>query len=282
MKSKLQSIATVSSSIFISLTFIGQLDQSIAAQDLAQSDKTQLEQVELPPAEDLLDKHVASTGGKDALEKVKSKVLVGTMANDIGGHTFEVKHTVTWLSPNKQHSVFDHPMNLVRVTNGEKAWKWRAGNQHSGDAGKTDWLSKRDTARLVETAESHGEVEWRSKFKSVKTKGSVEVNGKLAYEVEVTTHDDKTYSRFFDKESGRLVKTTRVINSDSLGEYKLESVRDKYEKFGDVWIATKTTHTLHTKKYGVGTQTYEYSSVKLNGEIAESLFEVPEELGEEE
>ena len=234
--------------------------------------------IELPKSESLLDRNISATGGKEALHDLKSLVFVGVMINDIGGHNYQAKIRLTWEAPNKQHTLFDRPMNMVRVTNGTQAWMWKAGTPGNLDPGKTEWLTKSETKRLIDVAESLGEVDWRKKFKSTETKGVSLVNDKLAYKVQVTTGGGESYSRYFDKDSGRLVKTTRVIHANTPREYELESVIDRYEEFGKVWLATKLTHTLHSKEFGVGTQIYEYSDVTVNDEIQADLFKIPAEF----
>lgn len=232
---------------------------------------------ELPSAEHLMERHIAAMGGQNELNSVTSQILIGKFSNDVGGHTFDAPVTVSWLAPNKQHMLFDRPMNMVLVTDGKRAWRWKAGPKDSQDAGTTEWLADLETKKLIEKAESRDEVQWRDRFRGVATKGIELVNGKPAYEVLVTTKSGETYSKSFDKESGRLVKTSRNV-TDSLGQYKLDSVVDRYEKFGNVWIATKVTHTFHSDKSEMGTQAYEFSEVKLNSKLSGSLFEVPQEL----
>ena len=88
---------------------------------------------DLPSAESLLDRHVEATGGVAKQEAIKSMVLTGTFDNDIGGHTFQTDITLTSVAPNQQHMALHHPQfNLVRVTNGSRAWEWRASEvQHA-------------------------------------------------------------------------------------------------------------------------------------------------------
>ena len=237
----------------------------------------------LPSAEDLLDKHVVATGGKQAHLALTSRKKWGKLEVKMAGHEFVASVEEQSLAPGKSHISIDGDFFFqVNVCNGEHAWEWRPAHSHGdqgagGDSGVTTLLKGVKAARAIEKADFHAAVHWRKRFASLKTLGVVDVNGAPAYEVRLTTKSDEQYSQFYDKSNGRMVKRTRTSPS-VMGEVDMEVFFEDYGEFDGVWMPTTVRALLNSPTMGKGTQTWTYSRIEHDKKISPSLFEMPEEL----
>lgn len=242
---------------------------------------------DLPAAEDLLDRHVEATGGKDAHLRLKGRKKTGRLAVDMAGHVFDAQVVEHFQAPNKSHILIDGSFfSQVSVCDGKDAWDWRPGHaagthEATEGLGETTLLEGPERARALEKADFHGAVHWRDAFTSVKTIGVAEVAGAPAFEVQVERKGGEPYSQFYDKESGRLVK--RVRKTSSHGEpLDMEVILSDYREFDGLWMATKVHANLRSPSFGEGTQTWTYTQIEHGEEIPDSLFERPAELSEHE
>ena len=153
----------------------------------------------LPTAQDILDRHVEATGGKEALLGHETRKMTGTLAVDQSGHSFEVKIERHAKAPSNIHLLLQGDQFFqVRASNAQHAWEWRPSDPHgsrdsSSEDGNTRRLEGTEKARAIEQAQFHADVEWRSHFKNVKTVGVEEGGGREAYEGERTRMSGEQY-----------------------------------------------------------------------------------------
>ncbi len=241
---------------------------------------------DLPTAESILDRYVEVTGGKAAHMKIKSRKMTGKLAVAQFGHSFEGKIEKHLQAPGYSHLVIDSPtFYQVSASNGKEAWEWlpRHGSgdsdhSHDSSEGTARMVSGAKKVRAIEEAQFHGSVLWRDLFKKVETVALADVEGKPAYEVRLTTKDDDQYTRFYDQETGRLIKTVRTIDVPHMGKTKVVTLLGDYREFDGVWLHTKVRQVLTSPQVGEGTQTWTYTEVQNNVKIAPTLFVVPDEL----
>ena len=242
------------------------------------------QETKLPSAKSILAKHVKAIGGKEALMKIKSRKMNGTLEVDMAGQQLKARVEVRALAPNKRHTVIQSDMlNMVRVTDGKNAWEWRGGqaadDQTEEEVAENTTLLKgsaKDVA--IEQGMFYESLQSEKVYKSMKTKALTKVNDKPAYQVEVTTRSGETFSRFYDKESGRLVKAIRKIENPQAGKINIQLYLKDYRKFDGVWIATRIEQVLENPNFGKGSQVWTYTSIKNNAKVAESLFKLPKHL----
>lgn len=217
----------------------------------------------LPKAEDLLDKYVQATGGKGAQEKVKSRVTKGTMS--LQGITGKL--TIYQKAPNLMLMEVELPgLGAIKSgTDGKIVWEVnpiKGAEIHKGAKAE----------ELLRSADIAGDVNWRKHFKEVKTVEEVEINGKPAYEVQLTSTSGVKQTRYFDKESGLLVRMKNHIDSP-MGELEVVSDVSDYKKFGELLYATKIRQSV------LG-QTIELrvTDVEHNVNIPAERFALPKEV----
>ena len=238
----------------------------------------------LPSAASVLDKHVAATGGERAHLQLKTRTMVGKLSVDMAGHRFEARVERHAQAPNNSHLLIQGKRVFkVSATNGVDAWQWSPVHSHdakSGHApgGRASLLKGAQKAQVIDQGSFHAVVGWRQRFDEVETSGLVDVEGRPAYRIEVTTRHGSQFSQYYDQENGRLVRYTFTQQSAHMGALDIDVLVKDYREFDGVWLPTRIVQRLRSANLGEGTQTWTYSAIQHGVEIAPSLFQVPEEL----
>ena len=244
-------------------------------------------QDKLPDATELLERHVAETGGREAHLAVRSRVYTGTFTSDIAGHKLKASIGIQSQSPNLRRSVLQGDfLSRIRISDGKNAWEWSAGGTHShGNSNSAEQrpestrvLTGPEKNRTLEEGHFYTQIQWQKQFSNVETIGRTTIDDRPAFEVRVTTTQGETYSQFYDESSGRLVQINRTIESSNLGKIKSSSRMSHYRQFGDIWLATRIEQSLDIPSLGKGSQVTEYTEIKQNVELDSQLFQMPEEL----
>ena len=218
---------------------------------------------DLPKAETILDKFVEATGGKAAYQKVHSEIDTGTMT--ISGITGT--HMTYKAEPDKVYTeiVIQGVGKIQDGSNGKVAWSNSAIQGPHVKEGEEKEFS------LI-TARFDSDVNWRSIFPKVETAGTEAVNGKDCYKVTLTPKTGRSMSRFYDKESGLLLKSVMTMTS-AMGEVTVESTLEDYRKEGDLLRPHKISNKAMGQQFSVTVDKVEY-----NPEIPASRFDLPEEI----
>lgn len=237
-----------------------------AQQDQPKPTEKVTETEPLPKAEEILDRYVKETGGKEAYEQIKSMVITGeiTLAMNMKG-----KMTVHLVRPGKLSS----KVELAGI-----------GEIRSGSDGETVWamdpmqgpriLEGEEREMTLESAQISEEANWRERYKKFEVVGVENVKGKPAYKVELTDKHDAARTAFYDKESGLLVKQSRVTKTMQ-GEIPMDVFVSDYKKVGDLLVP----HTTTMSAMGQEMKTT-YDKIEFNVDIPAEKFELPKEVKE--
>ena len=228
---------------------------------------------ELPSAESLMDRHVEASGGKEAHLEIKSRKLTGKFEVDVAGHKFDAQ--LTELSgPQKYHQLLEGTnFSMVRASNGTDAWEWRPQNLHGEES--TRVYEGQEKATAVALANFYRNVNWRKNFSKLETVSVDEVDGRPVYEVKLVDKSGEESSRFFDQETGLLVKVERMVESGHFGNFKAEVFMTNYKEVDGVQLPMKVTQKLNISGSEPGYQIYTYDSVEHNVELPNKLFVKP-------
>jgi len=219
----------------------------------------------LPKAETILEKYVQATGGKPAYDKIRTEVSTGTVEFVGKG----VKGTMNaWRAEgNKSYVVLDIEGvgKVEEGTNGEVAWEKSAlqGARIKDGEEKAVALREADVNSL-----NH----WRDYYLKVETAGVETVADQLCYKVVLTPREGKPETRYFDKKTGLLVKTSQVVKSP-LGEIPMEGFISDYKDVDGVLVP----HKMQQKAVGQEIQ-ITLSTVQWNREIPKNRFDLPEDV----
>ena len=220
---------------------------------------------DLPKAETLLDKYIEATGGKAAYLKNRNQMMTGTM--DFSGMGMKGTMTAYRAAPDKSYA----EINLGGVgkiqegSNGTVAWSLSAMQGPHVKEGE-------EKISALQLARYDAEVNWRDIYKSVQTTGVETVDGKECYKVALTPKDGSPSTRFYDKESGLMIKMVMTVKSP-MGEVTVEALPADYRKEGDVLVPHKITQKTMGQEF-----TMTIDSVKYNVDIPKDRFDLPAEI----
>jgi len=209
---------------------------------------------DLPAPADLVKKHLAASGGKAAMEKVKSRIDKGKLTlPDMG---MEATYTAYTQPPNSLN-VSDFTGSVVKNGNTDgTAWTV---NPFQGN-------SKRPAPR---PAEIFPFANLEAIVSSAKTTGEGDVGGKPATKAEFQVPGGNALTVYFDKETGLIAasESTNADGSVSRSEFS------NYKKVGDLTLP----HSIK-QMGGAFTLQIEAETIELNAEIPAGTFDMPEEV----
>jgi len=218
---------------------------------------------ELPKAETILDKAIEATGGKAAYQKIHSEVSTGSM--EIRG--IKGIAVIYRAEPDKTYTEFEFQGigKMLEGSNGKVAWSnsaMQGPHVKEGDEKETALLNGRFDA----------EVNWRNQYPKVETVGSETVEGKDCYKLVLTPKTGNAATRYYDKQTGLLVKLVMAVKS-AMGEVTVESVASDYRKEGDILSPHKMTNRMMGQEFVINIDKIEY-----NVDIPASKFDLPDEI----
>lgn len=216
---------------------------------------------DLPAAQELLKQSIQKTGGAEAIAKIKTTVLAGTVnmpAQNISG---AIK---IYSEGERSYTVMELPS---------------IGKIEEGFDGETAWeVSLLQGARIKEGEEKAAMRDASSisllsnfseRFSAAKTTGIEDVDGKPAYKVEATQRKGKPMTLYFDKESMLIVKMSMVV-STPMGDIPTDTVVSDYKMMDGVM----TPFTMTQKVMTAAVITH-FDTVKYNGELPKNVFALP-------
>ena len=220
----------------------------------------------IPSAEEIIEKYLETTGGRKAHEKIRNVKQELKVESVIDGKEYEVFSYKE--RPNKNYLFSD--IGAV-------------GEIKSGSDGDVVWeISPITGTRVLEGEERDtklldnkfdGPDAWKTSYKSVKTEGIEEVNGKSCYKVVFTPHELSTRIAYYDTESFLIAKS--VINvKTQIGSLKLDIFPEDYRKVGDIL----SPHKMSYFAIGQLVQTITIENIEYNIEMPEGLFDLPEKI----
>lgn len=222
---------------------------------------------ELPTAEEILARSIEVSGGEDALRAITSFRMTGTMslpAQKISGE-----------------------VNVVGAAGGRLALLMKIpgiGTERSGSDGTTVWsmsdttgsriLTGAERERMLRDSDLLKELNWKQYYKSAETIGTEDVDGKTAYTVKMVDNTDIAETRFYDKESGLLVRQTGIVKNQ-MGEMKTDMHMRDFKTMGGILMAG----TVEVEVMGMK-QLMTTTSVEVNAEVTDETFALPAEVKE--
>jgi len=220
---------------------------------------------DLPKAETILDRYVEATGGKAAYSKVHAIMVNGTTEFKTMG--MKGKMTVYTAEPDKTYTEIELPGigKIQEGSNGDVAWGMSAMQGPRVKEGD-------ERAEALLHGKFNAEVNWRDVFKSAETTGVETVDGKTCYKVVLTPKSGPPITRWFDKDSGLLMKQS-MTSKTPMGEIQSESIYSDYRKEGDVLVSHKQVTHVATMELVTS-----IDSVQTNPEIPKEKFDPPAEV----
>jgi hypothetical protein len=219
----------------------------------------------LPKADVILDKYVEVTGGKAAYGKLKNRITKATF--EIPAQGLKADLTVYSARPNKMYTLLESDAlgKIEKGTDGEVAWEsnMMAGPQIKEGDEKTF---------LMREATFDSATQWRKLYKKVECVGLETVDDQPCYKVVLTPADGTSMTRYYNKQSGLLVKVEMSVTTP-MGTIPLESYVSDYKAVDDVLLP----HKVRTIATGVE-RLITIQSIEHNIEMPKDRFKLPEDV----
>ena len=217
-----------------------------------------------PSVDQILDRYVQAVGGKDAIQKVTSRDMKGTLENSDDGTTSTAE--IFAKAPNKYLAVVNlgDGGEMLEGWNGEKGWG------KDPDSGLHD-TEKAEQIAAKRDYDFYREIRLKELFPKMALSGKTKVDDRDAYIVEATSPDGATEKLYFDAESGLLVRRDfeRVTIDDGIVLYEVD-----YDDYKDVdGLKLPSTVRRKTPDY---TLTYRFTEIKQNVPVEDVKFNKPE------
>ncbi len=219
----------------------------------------------LPKAETILDRFVEVTGGKAAYEKRKNQVATGIVELKAQG----LKGTVTSYSA--------EPAQVYMIMEIEGVGKLESGADHGVTWDKNAMLGPRiksgvEKAQALREGTFNSPIHWREQYPKIETAGTETIDGELCYKVVMTPKDGNAETKYFQKKSGLVVKTS-IVSVSPMGETPIETLSSEYKNFNGVLEPTKSTTKAAQMEFTITMQ-----DVKANQPLPADRFEPPAEV----
>ena len=216
----------------------------------------------LPRADELLDRYVKATGGKDAYAGLRNRIEEITIESVNSGMTFSM--TAFYARPDKAYFLIEADAigKIERGTNGDVAW------ESSSTAGP---LIKKGAERddLLRSAVFDRITQWRKLFKKAECVGVESIDGKSCYEVVLTPETGEPETHYYDTKSNLISKAEATVQAAVPYELFFSDYREVDgvlfpHKFRRVSMGQETLITI--------------DSIKHNVDIPPDRFELPDDV----
>jgi len=220
---------------------------------------------DLPSGEDLMNKSSEASGGEVMLEDFENITVRGRMTVEGMGITGDL--AMYMAIPDRAYMIFELP-GLEKL---QRGWDGKVGWETSIMQGPR-LLGGSELASFLRDVDFEAQLDWRRMYKSATCTGEKNVEDRPCYVVELVTQTDEPMTLILDQET-YLPAAMTIATETQYGEITAELLFKDYKSFRGMVMPV----TTETKAAGQ-TMIMTIDSVKLNEDLDESLFAVPEEI----
>ena len=215
-----------------------------------------------PSADDILNKYVAAIGGQAAIDKLKTRVMKGSIATANGQTlTYEIDQA----APDRAYEMFvSQRGTMERAVNGNMGWE-------KNPQGVRD-ITGQQLADLKMSLQLFRNLKLKEQYASFRSGGRNKIGERDVYVVSATTADKKRERLFFDAENGLLVR--RISYTETM--IGIIPEQTDFEDYREVdGVKFPFTVRLSSVDAGNPTSTRTFSEIKLNVPVDDSKFKMP-------
>jgi hypothetical protein len=215
-----------------------------------------------PTVDQILDKYIQATGGRQAVEKIASRVTKGTVELSAMGLKGEIESYAK--APNKTLTIinFSGLGEFREGYDGKIAWSQNPMmglREKSGD----------ELTAIAQTADIHAQIKTRQLYSKLEFKGKEKVGTRETYVILATPAVGAPVKMYFDTQTGLMARTDMDFETPQ-GQFHLESTMDDYREVDGVKIAF-----LARQKTSVADFIIKLTEVKHNVAIDDAKFNKP-------
>ncbi len=213
----------------------------------------------------ILAKNYATRGGLEKLRSVKTIYFEGKMVNSQQNNEIQMK--MWYKKPNKvRNEVNLMGKKIVQAYNGKEAW----------------WIMPfispepkpipEEQAKYVKEMSSNifPLVDYQKEGSKLELVGKDDVEGTEAYKLKLTTKSGKIIYYYLDADSGIELKAETNLSKNGV-ESKSETYFSDYKKVNGIYFP----FYIETKSKGLTAGKIVFSTIKLNLNIDDSIFDMP-------
>jgi outer membrane lipoprotein-sorting protein len=214
--------------------------------------------------DELIDKHLEASGGKDKLEAVKSTQVTGKFMTQ----GMEFPFTMTQKRPNYLRIEAEvMGMSMIQAFDGEKGWSINPMMGSTDPQPMGDFENK--SFKLQ--ADMEGMMAFKEKGYTMEYLGEEDVEGTPCHRMKVDTHEDIVIDYFFDAEYFLIVKQATTVKMD---EQVIESQTypSDYQDVNGLIMP----FSIETRMGDMVANSIVFEKVEHNIEVDDSQFMMPE------
>jgi photosynthetic reaction center cytochrome c subunit len=215
-----------------------------------------------PSADDIINKYVTAIGGQAAIDKIKTRVMKGTIANANGqALTYEIVQA----APDRAYESFVAPRGgMERAVNGNMGWE-------KNPQGVRDIMGGQ-LADLKMSLQLFRNLKLKEQYTSLRLGRKDKIGDREVYVITATTADKKRERLFFDVENGLLLR--RITYTETM--IGIIPEQTDFEDYRDV-EGVKLPFIIRLSPVDVGNpgSTRTFTEIKLNVPVDDSKFNKP-------
>lgn len=215
-------------------------------------------------AEEIIEKTIKAQGGREALTGLKSLERAGDVAVDgaFGQMEGTVKEII--VPGKKAYRALDLAVFIqTDGWNGETAWR-------DGMMGLQE-IEGDEAAQIKQSVRLNPFLDiGEAKVEKLEDETVDDVE---YYVLQMTPKDLPAIKLFVNKENSEIARTTLTQNNPQFGEVEIAVTISDYKQFGPVKLPTKNKATIG-EILEIDTT---YTETKVNGDVDESIFDMPKE-----
>lgn len=214
----------------------------------------------LTSVEQILERYIQAVGGRQAIEKVHSRVLKGSR---VGADGVLVPEEVYAKAPNKLLTITSYPNTVFRTGfNGTEGWA--RSNQNVRD------LPEEMLAQIKREAEFYRETRLKQMYSKMTVLGKTTIGEREAYVVEATPPDGGQPEKlYFDVQTGLLVRK-HVEVKIVLGQFPTQTDYEDYREVDGVKLPFTIRWAIPGRAWG-----RKITEVKQNVPLDDAQFDSP-------
>ncbi|MGE0882023.1 MAG: c-type cytochrome [Blastocatellales bacterium] len=214
-----------------------------------------------PKAEDILAKYVQAIGGKEAVEKIKTRVIKGASIS-ANGQSFPLE--INFVAPDKYTLSVSLPQSAsTQMFNGSAGWLKNAREDRA--------MESADLARAKSLAWSLEPLQLKEPYPRMGFAGTEKVGDRECNVLQMRLQDGRRVRFSFDKDSGLLLR--RVVQT--VTPIGIDPEQTDYDDYREV-EGVKVPHTIRTTYLDqFYNSTRKFSDVKHNAKVDETIFNLP-------
>lgn len=217
---------------------------------------------DMPAGESLMQHYIDRSGGEEAYRSAKNMAMSGTVEMPAQN----IKGTVSIFEEGEKSYTVMEFAGIGKVEggfDGETAWENSVVAGPRVLEGDEKLEAKRAATLSLITA-------WRDVYKEARTVGSVDIDGKPAWKVEMTAKEGKPETFYFDRDSGMLVRIS-AVHSTPLGDIAGESTMADFRPVNGILTPFQLTETAVNQSFVM-----HFSNIAYNVSLPKDRFDLPE------